>query len=66
MYLSDNDLRQLDGVRLEGLLSKVLHTLSMRFLSDLKEVRERLNQTPEFMGYLSKRTMSPNKDKDRR
>lgn len=47
MYLNDNDLRQLDEARLERLPSEVLRALSKRLLSDLKEARERLNQTPE-------------------
>jgi transposase len=47
MHLSDNDLRQLDEARLEGLPSEVLRALSKRLLSDLKEARERLNQSPE-------------------
>ncbi|BCU06349.1 IS66 family transposase [Allochromatium tepidum] len=47
MYLKDNDLRQLDEARLDGLPREVLRALSKRLLSDLKEARERLNRSPE-------------------
>lgn len=47
MQLSDHDLRQLDEARLDGLSDAALRELSKRLLGDLKEARERLNQTPE-------------------
>jgi len=47
MYLSDHDLRQLDDARLDALdATGDLRGLSGRLLSDLKEARDRLNQTP--------------------
>lgn len=47
MHLSDHDLRQLDGERLETLTLEPLRALSEKLLLDLKAARERLNQTPE-------------------
>lgn len=47
MRLTDHDLRQLDEARLEGLPGTALRELSKRLLADLKEARERLNQTPD-------------------
>jgi len=47
MRLTDHDLRQLDEARLDGLAGTALRELSKRLLADLKEARERLNQTPD-------------------
>lgn len=47
MRLSDHDLRQLDEAYLEGLSLETLQEVSKRLGHDLKEARERLNQTPE-------------------
>ena len=47
MRLTDHDLRQLDEARLDGLAGAALRELSKRLLADLKEARERLNQTPD-------------------
>jgi len=49
MVLKDHDLRQLDENRIRDLKEKdpeALVSLSIRLLKDLKEARERLNQTP--------------------
>jgi len=46
MQLSDHDLRQLDRARLHELDGERLRALSEKLLADLKEARERLNQTP--------------------
>jgi transposase len=47
MRLSDHDLRQIDEAYLEGLSAEALREVSKRLCQDLKEARERLNQTPE-------------------
>jgi hypothetical protein len=47
MRLSDHDLRQIDDAYLEGLSLETLQGVSKRLCHDLKEARERLNQTPE-------------------
>ncbi len=47
MKLSDHDLLQLDEEYLASLGSDALLTVSRKLLSDLKESRERLNQTPD-------------------
>lgn len=46
MHLSDHSLRQLDEAYLASLDAEALRGLSVRLLADLKEARERLNQTP--------------------
>lgn len=45
MHLSDNDLKQIDETKLAQLEEKALRFLSARLLADLKESRDRLNQT---------------------
>lgn len=47
MKLTDHSLRQLDEEYLAALDEEALRGLSLRLLADLKEARERLNQTPE-------------------
>ncbi len=47
MKLSDHDLLQLDEEYLTSLKSDALLAVSRKMLSDLKESRERLNQTPD-------------------
>ncbi len=47
MYLSDHDLRQMDEGWLEKLPEDKLRQVSTRILQDLKEARDRLNQTPD-------------------
>jgi transposase len=46
MYLSDHSLHQLDDAYVDSLESGELRGLSKRLLADLKEARERFNQTP--------------------
>ena len=46
MHLSDHDLRQMDEGWLEKLPEDKLRQVSARILRDLKEARDRLNQTP--------------------
>jgi IS1 family transposase len=46
MYLSDHSLRQIDDDYLRSLEKEALQGLSLRLLADLKEARERLNQSP--------------------
>jgi len=45
MQLSDHSLRQIDEAYLERLGDAALRALSAKLLLDLKEARERLNQT---------------------
>lgn len=47
MHLSDHDLRQMDEYWLEKLPEDKLRQVSARILQDLKEARDRLNQTPD-------------------
>ena len=47
MHLSDHDLRQMDDDWLEKLPVDKLRQVSARILQDLKEARDRLNQTPD-------------------
>jgi hypothetical protein len=47
MRLKDYDLRQIDEVTLQSLSEEDLRTLSAKLLLDLKEARERLNQSPK-------------------
>ena len=47
MQLTDHDLSQIDHDTLDALPEGSLRGLSKRLLDDLKEARERLNQTPE-------------------
>lgn len=47
MTLSDHDLTQIDTSYPDGLSERDLRSLSKKLLVDLKEARERLNQTPE-------------------
>ena len=47
MKLSDHDLLQLDEDYLSSLSSDALLSVSRKLLLDLKESRERLNQTPD-------------------
>jgi len=47
MHLSDYDLRQMDEDWLEKLPEDKLRQVSARILRDLKEARDRLNQTPD-------------------
>jgi len=47
MHLSDHDLRQMDEGWLENLPEDKLRQVSTRILQDLKEARDRLNQTPD-------------------
>ena len=47
MHLSDHDLRQMDEGWLEKLPEDKLRQVSARMLQDLKEARDRLNQTPD-------------------
>jgi hypothetical protein len=47
MRLTDHDLRQIDEAYLDGLSAEALREVSKRLCQDLKEARERLNQTPE-------------------
>ncbi len=47
MRLTDHDFRQIDAAYLDGLSPEALREVSKRLCQDLKEARERLNQTPE-------------------
>ena len=47
MHLSEHDLKQLDEERIRSLPAESLRTLSVKLLVDLKEARDRLNQSPE-------------------
>lgn len=47
MQLSDHDLKQIDADKLGQLTPEQLLQLSSRLLQDLKEARDRLNQTPD-------------------
>lgn len=47
MHLSDHDLRQMDEGWLEKLPEDKLRQVSARMLQDLREARDRLNQTPD-------------------
>jgi transposase len=46
MRFTEHDLRQLDEAYLEGCSARQLREVSKRLLEDLKEARDRLNQTP--------------------
>jgi transposase len=46
MFLSEKDLRQIDETYLSTLTAEALLRVSVRLLGDLKEARDRLNQTP--------------------
>lgn len=47
MKLKDHDLKQIDKDYLKGLSPEKLLEVSGKLLEDLKEARDRLNQTPE-------------------
>jgi transposase len=47
MQLSDHDLKQLDEQRVRTLQAEDLRSLSLKLLADLKEARDRLNQSPD-------------------
>jgi hypothetical protein len=47
MHLSDFDLKQIDDNKIEQLSLEQLRHLSSRMLHDLKDARDRLNQTPD-------------------
>jgi len=47
MQLSEHDLKQLDDETIRSLQAETLRTLSMKLLADLKEARDRLNQSPD-------------------
>ena len=47
MKLKDHDLKQIDKEYLKGLPPEKLLEVSGKLLEDLKEARDRLNQTPE-------------------
>ncbi len=47
MQLSEHDLKQLDEEKIRSLQAEALQTLSLKLLADLKEARDRLNQSPD-------------------
>jgi hypothetical protein len=47
MHLSDHDLKQFDEERVRSLTAESLCILLVKLLADLKEARDRLNQSPE-------------------
>ena len=47
MILNDHDLKQIDEEYLETLAPDKLRKVSLKLLADLKEARDRLNQTPQ-------------------
>jgi transposase len=47
MQLSEHDLKQLDEQTIRSLQADRLQTLSLKLLADLKEARDRLNQSPD-------------------
>ena len=47
MQLSEHDLKQLDDETIRSLPAETLRTLSSKLLADLKEARDRLNQSPD-------------------
>ena len=47
MQLSEHDLKQLDEETIRSLQAERLRTLSLKLLADLKEARDRLNQSPD-------------------
>jgi len=47
MQLSEHDLKQLDEQTIRSLQAERLRTLSLKLLADLKEARDRLNQSPD-------------------
>jgi hypothetical protein len=47
MKLKDHDLKQIDRDYVEGLAHDKLVEVSLKLLADLKEARDRLNQTPQ-------------------
>jgi transposase len=47
MQLSEHDLKQLDEETIRSLQAGTLQTLSLKLLADLKEARDRLNQSPD-------------------
>ncbi|MCP3880265.1 MAG: IS66 family transposase, partial [Sulfitobacter sp.] len=47
MKLSEHDLKQLDEETIRSLPAETLRTLSSKLLADLKEARDRLNQSPD-------------------
>ena len=47
MQLSEHDLKQLDEETIRSLEAGTLRTLSVKLLADLKEARDRLNQSPD-------------------
>ena len=47
MQLSEHDLKQLDEERVRSFAPEDLCTLSLKLLADLKEARDRLNQSPD-------------------
>ena len=47
MKLSEHDLKQFDDETIRSLPAEILRTLSSKLLADLKEARDRLNQSPD-------------------
>jgi hypothetical protein len=47
MILKDHDLKQIDRDYVEGLARGKLEEMTLRLLEDLREARDRLNQTPQ-------------------
>jgi hypothetical protein len=47
MVLKDHDLKQIDRDYVEGLARGKLEEMTLRLLEDLREARDRLNQTPQ-------------------
>lgn len=47
MVLKEHDLKQIDRAYVEGLARDKLEEMALRLLEDLREARDRLNQTPQ-------------------
>jgi hypothetical protein len=47
MILTDHDLKQIDRDYVEGIAHNKLVEVSLKLLADLKEARDRLNQTSQ-------------------